>query len=51
MWVGVEFNVDPGDVWYELWETDGAGIWLALVAGIAALIGTSAIAKRTGRSP
>ena len=51
LWVGFEFDADPGEVWEGLWETDGAGIWLALAAGIAALIGTSAIAKPAGRSP
>ena len=51
VWVGVELGTDPWEVGEGLWGTDGAGIWLALVAGIAALIGTSAIAKRAGRSP
>ena len=48
VWVGVEFDADSGDVWEGMWETDGAGIWLAFVTGIGALIGASATAKRPG---
>ena len=50
LWVGIEFNIDPGDVWDRFWESDGTGIWLALAAGIIAFIGITAVPKRDGRS-
>ena len=45
-----EFHLDAGEVWDFVWRTDGAGIWLALAAGIIAFNGTAAVAKRGGRS-
>jgi len=37
-------------VWDYMWRSDGPGIWLALAAGIIALIGTAAVSKREARS-
>ena len=50
LWRGEFDSIYTRNAWDGMWYTDGPGIWLALAAGIIALIGAAAVSKREGRS-